>query len=66
MIQSVHFENFRSLRAVDLNLGRLTVLVGPNGCGGISAEGTNLICWARGFTVIGAAGAGQRNLGATP
>jgi len=33
MIDRVHFENFKSLKDVALELGRLTVLVGPNGCG---------------------------------
>jgi energy-coupling factor transporter ATP-binding protein EcfA2 len=33
MIDRVHFENFKSLKSVTLELGRLTVLVGPNGCG---------------------------------
>ncbi|HET7501734.1 MAG TPA: AAA family ATPase [Kofleriaceae bacterium] len=33
MIDRVHFENFKSLQDVTLDLGRLTALVGPNGCG---------------------------------
>lgn len=33
MINRVHFESFKSLKDVTLELGRLTVLVGPNGCG---------------------------------
>lgn len=33
MIDAVEFRNFRALRNVDLELGPLTVLVGPNGCG---------------------------------
>ncbi len=33
MIQSVHFQNFRCLRDVQLNLSPLTVLVGPNSSG---------------------------------
>lgn len=33
MIDRVHFENFKSLKDVTIDLGRLTVLVGPNGCG---------------------------------
>lgn len=33
MIDRVSFRNFKCLRAVDLDLGRMTVLVGPNGCG---------------------------------
>ncbi|HEX8706108.1 MAG TPA: AAA family ATPase [Myxococcaceae bacterium] len=33
MIQSVHFQNFRCLRDVKLNLSPLTVLVGPNSSG---------------------------------
>ncbi|MDY7226498.1 AAA family ATPase [Hyalangium rubrum] len=33
MIESVHFQNFRCLRDVKLNLAPLTVLVGPNSSG---------------------------------
>ena len=33
MIDRVRIQNFRCLRDVDLRLGPLTVLVGPNGCG---------------------------------
>jgi predicted ATPase len=33
MIDRVHFENFKSLQNVTLDLGRLTALVGANGCG---------------------------------
>ena len=33
MIDRVHFENFKSLADVTIDLGRFTVLVGPNGCG---------------------------------
>lgn len=33
MIERVRIQNFRCLRDVDLRLGPLTVLVGPNGCG---------------------------------
>lgn len=33
MIHRVHFENFQSLGEVTLELGRITALVGPNGCG---------------------------------
>lgn len=33
MLKSVHFQNFRSLRDVKLNLSPLTVLVGPNSSG---------------------------------
>jgi len=33
MIDRVHFENFKSLQSVTLDLGRLTALVGANGCG---------------------------------
>ena len=33
MLQSVHFQNFRCLRDVKLNLAPLTVLVGPNSSG---------------------------------
>lgn len=33
MIESVHFENFRCLRDVELKLAPLTVLVGPNSSG---------------------------------
>jgi len=33
MIEAVRFRNYRALRKVDIRLGPLTVLVGPNGCG---------------------------------
>jgi predicted ATPase len=33
MIDRVEFKNFKSLQDVALQLGRLTALVGPNGCG---------------------------------
>ncbi|HET9953012.1 MAG TPA: AAA family ATPase, partial [Polyangiaceae bacterium] len=33
MIDSVHFENFKSLKNTSVQFGQLTVLVGPNGCG---------------------------------
>lgn len=33
MIDRVHFENFKSLANVTLDLGRFTALVGANGCG---------------------------------
>jgi predicted ATPase len=33
MIDRVHFENFKSLANLTLELGRFTVLVGANGCG---------------------------------
>lgn len=33
MIDRVHLENFKSLQDVTIHLGRLTALVGPNGCG---------------------------------
>jgi predicted ATPase len=33
MIDRIQFENFKSLQHVKLQLGRLTALVGPNGCG---------------------------------
>ncbi len=33
MIDRVHFENFKSLGDVTIDLAPLTVLVGPNGCG---------------------------------
>ena len=33
MIDRVHFENFKSLANVTIELGRLTALVGANGCG---------------------------------
>jgi predicted ATPase len=33
MIKRVRFDSFKSLREVTLDLGPLTVLVGPNGCG---------------------------------
>jgi hypothetical protein len=31
MIDRVHFENFKSLQDVTIDLGRFTALVGPNG-----------------------------------
>lgn len=44
MIDRVHFENFKSLQDVTLQLGRLTALVGPNGCGKSSVlEGIHLL-----------------------
>jgi energy-coupling factor transporter ATP-binding protein EcfA2 len=44
MIDRVHFENFKSLQDVTLQLGRLTALVGPNGCGKSSVlQGTHLL-----------------------
>lgn len=33
MLNQVHFENIKSLKDVTIDLERLTVLVGPNGCG---------------------------------
>lgn len=33
MIEALHFHNYRALRDVRIQLGELTVLVGPNGCG---------------------------------
>ena len=33
MIRSFHIENFKSLESLDLELGRVTVLIGENGCG---------------------------------
>ncbi len=44
MIDRVHFEGFKSLHDVTLDLGRFTVLVGPNGCGKSSVlEGIHLL-----------------------
>ncbi|MBN2195248.1 MAG: AAA family ATPase [Polyangiaceae bacterium] len=44
MIDRVHFENFKSLKDVALDLGRLTVLVGANGCGKSSVlQGMDLL-----------------------
>ncbi len=44
MIDRVHFENFKSLKDVTIDLGRLTVLVGPNGCGKSSVlQGIHLL-----------------------
>lgn len=33
MIDRAHFENFKSLQNVTIDLGRFTALVGANGCG---------------------------------
>lgn len=47
MIDQVHFENFKSLKNVSIELGRLTVLVGPNGCGKSSVlQGIQLLSQA--------------------
>jgi hypothetical protein len=44
MIDRVHFENFKSLQDLTLHLGRLTALVGPNGCGKSSVlQGMHLL-----------------------
>jgi predicted ATPase len=44
MIDRVKFENFKSLAAVTLELGRLTALVGANGCGKTSVlDGIRLL-----------------------
>jgi hypothetical protein len=44
MIHSVRFRNFKALRSVDLDLERLTLLVGPNASGKTSAlEGLALL-----------------------
>lgn len=44
MIERVQFENFKSLKKVAIDLGRLTVLVGPNGCGKSSVlQGMHLL-----------------------
>jgi predicted ATPase len=44
MIDRVHFEKFKSLDDVTIELGRLTVLVGPNGCGKSSVlQGIHLL-----------------------
>lgn len=45
MIESVHFQNFKSLRDVELaGLQRLTVIVGPNGVGKSSVlQGLHLL-----------------------
>lgn len=45
MIESVHFQNFKSLREVELaGLQRLTVIVGPNGAGKTSVlQGLHLV-----------------------
>jgi AAA15 family ATPase/GTPase len=49
MIDLVHFENFKSLQDVTLDLGRLTALVGANGCGKSSVlQAMHLLSqWAR-------------------
>src|SRR6267378_2361262 len=33
MIKSIHFQNFKALRAATLRLGPFTLIVGPNGSG---------------------------------
>ncbi|MDX9722727.1 MAG: AAA family ATPase [Myxococcota bacterium] len=44
MIERIHFENFKSLGDVTLELGRLTALVGPNGAGKSSVlQGLHLL-----------------------
>ena len=44
MIDQVSFENFKSLKNLTIDLGRLTVLVGPNGCGKSSVlQGIHLL-----------------------
>ena len=44
MIDRVHFENFKSLANVTIDLGRFTVLVGANGCGKSSVlQGIDLL-----------------------
>jgi energy-coupling factor transporter ATP-binding protein EcfA2 len=44
MIDRVHFEKFKSLEDVTIDLGRLTALVGPNGCGKSSVlQGIHLL-----------------------
>lgn len=44
MIDRVHFERFKSLGDVTLDLGRLTALVAPNGCGKSSVlQGIHLL-----------------------
>lgn len=44
MIDRVHFENYKSLQEVTIQLGRLTVLVGANGCGKSSVlQGISLL-----------------------
>jgi predicted ATPase len=44
MIDRVHFEKLKSLGDVTLDLGRLTALVGPNGCGKSSVlQGIHLL-----------------------
>ena len=44
MIDRIHFENFRAHASLDLELGRLTVLVGPNASGKTSVlEGIQLL-----------------------
>ena len=40
MIQGVRFNNFKVLRELELPFERLTVLVGPNGCGKASRTWT--------------------------
>lgn len=33
MITSIHIENFKSIQSLDLELGRLNIFIGANGCG---------------------------------
>lgn len=45
VLQSARFRNFKALRDLSIDLERLTVLVGANGCGKTSVlEGIDLVC----------------------
>lgn len=63
MIKSASFRNFKSLRNVDIELERLTVIVGPNASGKTSIlEGLNYLSQAA-LTDPGEIFTGQRRIG---
>jgi recombinational DNA repair ATPase RecF len=45
MIKAIHFKNYKALRDTTLPLGRLTLLIGPNGSGESTALGA-IRLWA--------------------
>lgn len=63
MIDRVHFENFKSLADVTIDLGRFTVLVGPNGCGKSSVLQAMHLHSQTGLERGEAPGTAQRRLG---